>query len=195
MTILELTPFLALFIALGIQRLKKDTFFVSYFSGAILTLILLRHREPRFILDFSPVLALSAGAYASSLQKKKLLIVLSLLFLQSVGEAIYTSQSELHIKEAGLFIASSPEKGAVISNEEAQMYYYTQRKVYFYPPSKEEYSKLLTEDVTFIMVNQCLPPPYIDSVLQNSQWNLAFVSQKGCGASVYSVKKLIFNVL
>lgn len=195
-TILELTPFFILFTILGIKRLKRDSFFLAYFCGTLLTLVLLRHREPRFILDFSPVLALSAGVFAASIyERKKTLIhvVIILLLLQSAGEVVYTSQFELHIKEAGLYIAQSPVKGAVIANEEAQMYYYTQRKVYFYPLSEKESKILLQEDAAFFVVNHCSPPPYLDELLQNSQWELIFATEKGCGASIYSGKNFVFD--
>lgn len=195
-TILELTPFFVLFAVLGIKPLKKDYFFVSYFCGALLALVLLRHREPRFILDFSPVLALSAGAFAASIYEKRkslMSIIIVLLVLQSVGEVVYTSQFELHMKEAGQFVAHSPIEGAVLANEEAQMYYYTQRKIYFYPPSKADCELLLSQDVAFLVINQCSPPPYIDELLQDSQWELVFASEKGCGASIYSVMNTDFD--
>lgn len=197
-TILELTPFLVFFTLLGARTLKKDTFFLSYFGGALLTLILLQHREPRFILDFLPALALPAGAYVSSIYKKRkhiIYIVLFLMLLQTIGESIYASRFELHIKEAGLFIAESPLKGDIIANEEAQMYYYTERTVYFFPSTINEYESLLRNDVAFIVINQCSPPPFINEVLQGSQWKTAFVSEKGCGVIIYNVKKPLFYLL
>jgi hypothetical protein len=198
LTILELTPFFVIFTMLGVQELRKDTFFISYSVGALLTLVLLNHREPRFILDFSPVLALSCGAYISSIYKKRkkiIYIVVIILFLQSVGESIYTSSLNLHIREAGLFIAESPVKGAVIADEESQIYYYTQRKTYFFPPTKDACEPLLDEDIAFVVINQCSPPPYLNEIVRGSYWKLVFVSEKGCGALIYSVKKPIFYLL
>ncbi|MBU7018134.1 MAG: glycosyltransferase family 39 protein [Theionarchaea archaeon] len=198
LTVLELTPFFAIFAMLGIKHLKKDTFFISYGLGALLTLTLLNHREPRFILDFSPALALSCGVYVYSIYKrrKKIIYVLVIiLFLQSVGESIFTSSLNLHIKEAGLFIAESSLKGAIIADEESQMYYYTQRKTYFFPPTKDAYEQLLDEDIAFVVINQCSPPAYLNEIVQGSYWKPAFVSEKGCGALIFSVKKPIFYLL
>ena len=198
LTILELTPFFVIFAMLGVQKLKKDTFFISYSVGALLTLILLNHREPRFILDFSPALALSCGVYVFSIYKKRktiIYVLVVILFLQSVGESIFTSSSNLHIREAGLFIAESPVKGAVIADEESQMYYYTQRKTYFFPPTKDACEPLLEEDIAFVVINQCSPPAYLNEIVQGSYWKLAFVSEKGCGALIYSVKKPLFYLL
>ncbi|MBU7012558.1 MAG: glycosyltransferase family 39 protein [Theionarchaea archaeon] len=195
MTIVETTPFLIFFMIMGIKKLKRDTFFVAYFAGAVLTLVLLKHREPRFILDFAPVFALSAGTCAASLYKKKktvIFVVAALLCAQSVAEVVYTSQFELHIKEAGLFIASSPIQGAVMANEEAQLYYYTQRRIYFYPPSKTASESLLHQDVALLVINHCSSPPYIEELLQDLQWEHIFTSEKGCGASIYSSENPVF---
>jgi len=176
-TLGEVTPWILIFLCVGIYGFlrKRNIFMLAWISGSLAVFLIVTHKESRYLADFFPLIAITAAAGYEILDpmlKGKMFLALFIAlscvsFAVGIVDVYEKKDIGKPLMYVGNFIsAHTPQDFPIIANEESQMYYYTGRKIYPFPNTREEFETLRQErKVIFMVVNSYRKPDYFEEIV------------------------------